>query len=455
MNTMVIINLLLFAGLIYVLISMSSKGFSLGQRVFTALFIGLFFGIVLQLFYQSAPEVISATLEWSNVIGTAYVSLLRLIVMPLILVSILAAVIKLTEMANLGKISISVIGLLLFTTMLAAITGIVISLLFGLSAEGLTQGTRELAREEVLINRQAGLSALSFPDLISSFLPQNIFYDLAGLRDTSVIAVVIFAILLGIAGLHMTRDDPEKGAVFRQFIDVAQSLVLKLVRLVIGFTPYGVLALITNVAASSALSDILDLLNFIVASYIAILIMFLIHGLLLFMFKVSPLDYFKKVLPVLAFAFTSRSSMATIPLNVETQINQLGNSPVVANFSASFGSTIGQNGCAGIYPAMLAVMIAPGMGVDPTSPGFIVMLVAIVTISSLGVAGVGGGATFAALLVLPAMGFPVVLVALLISIEPLIDMARTALNVSGAMTAGTITSRLLEPESASQGMEKV
>jgi len=165
---------------------------------------------------------------------------------------------------------------------------------------------------------------------------------------------------------------------------------------------------------------------------------------LLFLVKVNPIDYFKKVLPVLTFAFTSRSSMATIPLNVETQVKELGNSPVVANFSASFGSTIGQNGCAGIYPAMLAVMTAPSMGVDPTSLGFIVMLVAIVTVSSLGVAGVGGGATFAALMVLPALGFPVVLVALLISIEPLIDMARTALNVSGAMTAGTITSRLLD-----------
>jgi L-cystine uptake protein TcyP (sodium:dicarboxylate symporter family) len=450
---MVFINLLLFAALIYMLASMTGKGYSLSQRVFTALVSGAAFGILMQLFYQASPEQIPATLEWSNVVGRAYVSLLRMIVMPLVLVSILAAVIKLTDLANLGKISISVIGLLLFTTMIAAIVGIIISLVFGLSADGLTQGARELAREEVLLDRQAGLSGMSFPDLISSFLPQNIFSDLAGLRDTSVIAVVIFAIILGIAGLQMTKDDAEKGVAFRHFIDVSQALVLKLVRLVIAFTPYGVLALIVNVAASSSLRDILDLLSFILASYFAILVMFAIHGVLLFLFKVNPLNYFKKVLPVLTFAFTSRSSMATIPLNVETQINELGNSPVVANFSASFGSTIGQNGCAGIYPAMLAVMTAPSMGVDPTSPGFIVMLVAIVTISSLGVAGVGGGATFAALLVLPALGFPVVLVALLISIEPLIDMARTALNVSGAMTAGTITSRLLDSE-AQTNLEK-
>ena len=107
-------------------------------------------------------------------------------------------------------------------------------------------------------------------------------------------------------------------------------------------------------------------------------------------------------------------------------------------------ATIGQNGCAGIYPAMLAVMIAPSMGVDPLSLSFITGLVAIVAVSSFGVAGVGGGATFAAFIVLPAMGFPVTVAALLISIEPLIDMARTALNVNGAITSGVLTSRVLK-----------
>jgi len=121
----------------------------------------------------------------------------------------------------------------------------------------------------------------------------------------------------------------------------------------------------------------------------------------------------------------------------------------VANLAATFGATIGQNGCAGIYPAMLATMIAPTMGIDPMTPAFILKLVAIVAVSSFGIAGVGGGATFAALVVLPAMGFPVVLAALLISIEPLIDMARTALNVNGSMTAGMLTGRFLKPEVAS------
>jgi L-cystine uptake protein TcyP (sodium:dicarboxylate symporter family) len=118
-------------------------------------------------------------------------------------------------------------------------------------------------------------------------------------------------------------------------------------------------------------------------------------------------------------------------------------SPAVANFAASFGATIGQNACAGLYPAMLAVMIAPSVGIDPMSPSFIGSLILVATLGSFGIAGVGGGATFAALVVLSALNLPVALAGLLISVEPLIDMGRTAVNVSGSMAAGAVTSRLL------------
>lgn len=120
----------------------------------------------------------------------------------------------------------------------------------------------------------------------------------------------------------------------------------------------------------------------------------------------------------------------------------------IASIAASFGATIGQNGCAGIYPAMLAVMVAPSMGVE-VDLGFIAYLVLIIAIGSFGIAGVGGGATNAALVVFSVLGFPITVVALLISIEPLIDMARTALNVNGAITAGLVTKRFATPEPAS------
>ena len=444
MSYTVMINLAVFVGLLYGLMYLASRGFSLSQRVLTSLVLGALLGLVFQMVYDADPTAIRETLAWSNIVGSGYVSLLKMIIMPLILVSMIAAVVKMDEISTLGKIGGTVVAILIGTTIISAIVGIAVANVFGLSADGLTNGARELARAEVLQSRQGVVTDLSFPKIILSFIPQNIFSDLAGSRPTSIIAVVIFGILTGIAGLHVTRDEPEQGRKFREFMETAQSVVMKLVRLVINLTPYGVLSLMTKVTAGSSGSDILDLLSFIVASYVAIALMFVVHGLLLTGFGINTLIYFKKVWPVLTFAFTSRSSAATIPLNVETQIRDLKIHPTIANFSATFGATIGQNGCAGIYPAMLATMIAPTMGIDPLDPTFMVTLVGVVAISSFGIAGIGGGATFAALMVLPAMGLPVVLVALLISIEPLIDMARTALNVNGAMTAGSITNQVLQ-----------
>ncbi|WNZ57739.1 L-cystine transporter [Microbulbifer sp. ANSA003] len=437
--------LLLFIVFLYGLFRWQRGRDSLAPAVLAGLILGVIFGGTLQLSrgWGAAPAEV---IPWVEMIGDSYVNLLYLLVMPLVLTSILVAVVKVSHTQALGKISISVLGVLLGTTAVAALIGVAMAELFGLSAAGLVEGSREAARVEVLNERIGKVTDLSIPEIITSFVPRNIFLDLTGARSTSVIAVVIFAVLLGLAALAVRREFPEEGAAIERFVHVAQVWVMKLVRLVMAFTPYGVMALVTGLIAKSSMGDILNLLSFVLASFTAIGLMFLVHGLLLLINGINPLHYFTKVWPVLVFAFSSRSSAATIPLNVETQVDQLRTSPAIANFSASFGATIGQNGCAGIYPAMLAVMVAVPMGINVWDPVWIATLVAVVMISSFGIAGVGGGATFAALVVLPAMGLPVTIAALLISVEPLIDMARTALNVNGAMTAGTLTQRWLGDE---------
>lgn len=230
---------------------------------------------------------------------------------------------------------------------------------------------------------------------------------------------------------------------FSKIINALYAVVMRIVTLILRLTPYGVLALMTNTIAKTNVDGLLNLSTFVIASYVAIAAMFIIHGLLVSLVGLNPITFFKKALPTLTFAFTSRTSAGSIPLNIEAQTQKLGISDGVANFSASFGASIGQNGCAGIYPAMLAVMIAPSVGINPLDPAFLFQLVVIVAISSFGVAGVGGGATFAALIVLSSMNLPVGLAGLLISIEPLIDMGRTALNVSGSMTAGAVSAKVL------------
>ncbi|HWL57045.1 MAG TPA: L-cystine transporter [Paracoccus sp. (in: a-proteobacteria)] len=440
----VVFNLIIFVALLVGIHQLKGRDISLSVRVLIALLVGTVFGVLLQLVYGGGSASITETINWIGIVGSGYVQLLQMIVMPLVFVAILSAVSKLHDASALGKIAGLTLGTLLLTTAIAAAVGIVMALGFGLTASGLVQGAAETARLSTLETSYAPRVAdLTVPQLILSFIPKNPFADLTGANPTSIISVVVFAAFLGVAAIRLVRRDPEKGQRLIAFIDLMQGWITQLVRLIMALTPYGVMALMTKMAATSNAADILNLGKFVIASYLGLAIMFGVHALLLTLTGVNPLTFFRKVLPALSFAFSSRSSAATIPLNVEIQTRRLGVPQTIASFAASFGATIGQNGCAGLYPAMLAVMVAPTVGVNPLDPAWIATLIAIVTLSSAGVAGVGGGATMAALIVLPAMGLPVTLVALLISVEPLIDMGRTALNVNGSMTAGTITSQLL------------
>ncbi|MCG3728504.1 L-cystine transporter [Vibrio cincinnatiensis] len=454
MSVTAIAMLAVFAGILLFLFSQQKKAYSLSRVVLLGLVLGSVFGLALQLTFGENSPVISQVLSWIAIVGSGYVGLLKMVIMPLVLVSMISAVVKLENSGSLGKISGLTISILLITTAIAALIGILVTQAFGLSAAGLTEGSREVAHMTQLESRAATVADLTIPQMLLSFIPTNPFADLTGARSSSIIAVVIFGVLMGIAARKVMIEKEQFEAPIRQFVDALQSIVMRLVKMIIALTPYGIAALMAKVVATSSASDILNLLGFIVASYIAIGLMFVVHGILVSFVGVNPKTYFQKIWPVLTFAFTSRSSAATIPLNVEAQITKLNVPPAIANLSASFGATIGQNGCAGIYPAMLAVMVAPTMGINPLDIHFVLSLIAMITISSFGIAGIGGGATFAALIVLPAMGLPVTIAALLISIEPLIDMARTALNVSGSMTAGTITSRLMkqihEPEAEQQ-----
>ena len=324
--------------------------------------------------------------------------------------------------------------------MFAAMVGIFMASVTGLDATDFNLGEREAARAEILESRQDSVADLSIPQLLTSMVSTNIFRDLSQSRSISIIAVVIFGLLFGIASLLVSQEDANHRDRILGFIETSQAVVMRLVKMVMSLTPYGVLALMTRVMSTSDFEAILTLINFVLASYIAIANMFVIHSLIILLLGVDIRSNIRNNKTLLTFAFVTRSSAATIPLTIRAQIEELKIPAPIANIAASFGATIGQNGCAGVYPAMLAIMVAPSVGVE-VDFSFIAYLVLVIAIGSFGIAGVGGGATNAALVVLPLMGLPVTVAALLITIEPMIDMARTALNVNGAIATGMITSR--------------
>lgn len=440
----IIVNVAVLVALIGLLIRMQQKHYSFTKRVFTGLGLGIVLGAALQAIYGTGSEVMTQTNAWYDIVGRGYIQLLMMIVIPLVMVSIIQSIINLEKSSDLGKMSGWIIGLLVSTAMVAALVGIGSATVFNLDASEIEVGQEEQERGSMLETQLGDVEDMTTPEQILSFIPSNIFQDMTQDRPTSVIAIVIFSMVVGIAVLGLRRKKPDEAALFTKGVNAVFAVVMRIVTLILRLTPFGIMALMATTVATTDIAGILELGKFVIASYAALIVMFIIHLVLVGVFGLNPMIYLKKVLPVLTFAFTSRSSAGTIPLNIQAQKNSLGVDQGIANMSASFGATIGQNGCAGIYPAMLAVMIAPSVGINPLTPEFIIQLVLIVGISSFGVAGVGGGATFAALIVLSSMGLPVALAGLLISIEALIDMGRTALNVNDAMLTGTLTARIMK-----------
>lgn len=442
MNTfLTLINIIVLVIFIVILHMMAHKHISFAKRVFTALGIGIVFGVLLHLAYGTHSNVITSTSDWFNIVGQGYVALLQMIVMPLIFISIVAAFTKIQIGEKFAKIGSLIFIFLIGTVTIAAIVGVVYALVFGLDASTINLGNAEQARGSEIAKQAKDLTAHTLPQQILELLPKNPFLDFTGQRATSTIAVVIFASFIGFAYLRVARKQPDHGELLKRAIDAIYSLVMAIVTFVLRLTPYGVLAIMANTLSTSDFGAIWTLGKFLIASYAALITMYIIHLIILSLLGISPIRYIKKTLEVLIFAFTSRSSAGALPLNVQTQTRRLGVPEGIANFAATFGLSIGQNGCAGIYPAMLAIMVAPVANVE-IDLQFIVTLIAVVIISSFGVAGVGGGATFASILVLSTLNLPVALAGVLISVEPLIDMGRTALNVNDSMLAGTGTAKL-------------
>lgn len=440
----VIITLLIFVALCLVLNQMSRKHIKYSNRVFTGLGLGIVFGLLIQFILGAESDVTAEIMDWIDIVGKGYINFLQMLVIPLVMVSMIRAFTKLDHnQSNLGKIGTGVIGTLLITVAIAAFIAIATGVLFNLDGAEFARGAAENARIDQLVERNSEIADLTIPETIRSFIPVNVFADMAGSRSTSTIAVVIFSVFVGAAYLGVRRHHPEEAEIFEKIINSLHTIVSRLVTLVLRIAPYGIFALMTKALATSSISTIQTMATFIVACYVALIVMFIIHMIILALFGINPIQYLKKAANVLLFAFTSRSSAGSLPLNIQTQTEALGVDTPTANFSATFGLSIGQNGCVGIYPVMLAVIAAPAAGMSFSDPSSWITIIAAATITSIGVSGAGGGATFGSLILFGMLGLPIEVIGLMVSIEPIVDMGRTALNVNDSIIAGTVTSKAM------------
>ena len=443
MSLYVLINIIILLILIAVLYIMQKKHIDFTFRVLGALIMGLALGFLLRNLYANNNEVISGTIVWYNIVGNGYVRLLQMLVMPLIFVSITMALINIKGESNLKKMTFSIIAVLMITTAISALVGILVSKCFGLDASKLQSLVGDISQG--VSNYEGRLESFTskpVPQQLLEIIPTNPFSALAGFGGSPTLSVVFFSALIGVSALGLKKKKPDIFDFFLKIMQTLHDIIMKIVAFVMKLTPYGVLALMTKFMAQSDLKAFAQLGQFLIASYIAIMIMLLVHAVILIIFGYNPIKFYSKAFSTLAFAFTSRTSAGTLPLTVSTLKDSMGISEGVSNLSASLSVTIGQNGCAGIYPAMVVAMIAPTLGINVLEPAFLIKVIIIIAIGSFGIAGVGGGATNAALITLSALNFPVGLVAVLLGIEPIIDMGRTMLNVNDGMITAAVTGKV-------------
>jgi len=364
-------------------------------------------------------------LNWINFItpfGDAFLQLLRLIVIPLTFSTIVASFARLGDIHLVQKIGSKTLMWFVITAIIAAIVGILIGKIFN-PGIGLHLSLAAHDYHPRVIPSISGI----FLDM----LPGNLIGQIA---DGKVIPVIIFAVFFGLA-LTSLED---KGEVVRTFFDEFSHVMFKITRKIIRLSPYGIFALLVAVGHQYGIEALLPLGKFILAIYVACFIQIVIYGILITTAaKRNPITFFKQFWPAMITAFTTSSSLGTLPVTVETLVDRVGVSETVAGFVAPLGATMKMDGCGAIYPAIVCILTAQVFGIDLSMQQYI-LIVITAAIATIGTAGVPGTASIMATVVLTSVGLPLQGLALVIGIDKIVDMMRTMTNVTGAGVCATI-----------------
>ena len=398
----------------------SKKKLSLPAKIF----IGMLAGILVGLLFLKNPEF---TTDYLKPIGTIYINLLKFLVVPVVLFSITDGVISLKDLKRVGSVGLKTFLYYMCTTALAVVIGLVIVNLFKGFFPALPStdlGALEYTAKE----------SPSVMQVIVNIFPDNLVKPMV---NADMLPVIVIAIFFG-AGILASG---EKGAKIGEWINCMNDVVMKIMMMIIEFTPYGVFCLMANVVAVNGPSIVGTLAIVIGVAYIGYIIhVVVVYGLSVrFLSGMSPIAFFKGIAPAMICAFTTTSSNATLPLNIEC-CNEMGAEPEISSFVLPLGATINMDGTA-IYQAVCAVFIACCYGVDLTLSQM-AMIVLTATLASVGTAGVSGAGMIMLAMVLASVGLPVEGIAIIAGVDKLFDMGRTTLNITGDATCALWVSKM-------------
>ena len=389
--------------LIGILVFLSKRKVDFGLRTIIALVFGLVLGII----FEGHTNFIKP-------IGTVYANLISAFVVPLLLFSVISSVTNL--------------GLLVFTTFIASTITIVISLLLKVGiGTSITLPSDYVAKEVPEISQ-----------VVIDLFPKNFFSQAS---SNAIVPVIIFSLFIGIAVVSLSTKDPQGVKPFKDFIDSASKIINTVISYIIEFTPYAVLALVANAVSNNGPDKLVPLLFVLIVAYLLCFIQtFGVNSILIgALAKLNPIKFFKHIWPAQVIAFTTQSSIGTIPAT-DKCLRKAGVSESISSFVVPLGANVGMPGCAGIWPTLIAVFAINGLNIE-YSIGQYFFLILITTLVSIGTVGVPGTSTITATAVFAAAGLPIEIIVILAPISSIVDMARTATNVSAAAASALIIAK--------------
>ncbi len=359
-----------------------------------------------------------------DVVGRIFVASLKLLVVPLVLVSLICGSSSLGDSARMGPIAMKTVGLYLLTTAVAVTFALFFAVIVG-------------PGNDVNLTTEASFSVSGPPslaDVLVDIVPSN---PIRAMADGKMLQIIVFALLFGYAISHAGEPGRRIASFFRDM----EAVVMRMVAVLMELAPYGVFALLAGLFVDMGISAIADL----AAYFFTVLMVLLFHGLVVYgvflrgLAGLSPRILVRKMRPVWAFAFSTASSGATLPVTLRTVEKRMGVHNSVAGFTVPLGATINMDGTA-IMQGVATVFIAQVYGIDLSAGAFLTVILTA-TLASIGTAAVPGVGLITLALVLEQAGLPVEGIALIIGVDRLLDMVRTAVNVTGDATVSVIVGK--------------
>ena len=403
----------------------TKKKIGLSTQIFIALLIGALFGVVIHYWIPSSYIKDTVIVEGVlYVVGQGFIRLMQMLVVPLVFCSLICGSMAIGDTKTLGKVGVKTIGFYLVTTALAVCVALGSALLInpgrGLDMDAVQKGTVSSTTE-----------ATSLVDTLLNIIPKNPVQSMA---NGDMLPIIVFALFVGIMLAKLGTRGSVVANFFSQFNDVMMEMTMAIMKI----APIGVFCLIARTFATVGFSAFAPMLKYMGNVTLALAIQCLVvYQILLFVFtRLNPFKFIKKFLPVMGFAFSTATSNATIPMSIDTLSKKMGVSKQISSFTIPLGATINMDGTS-IMQGVAVVFIAQAYGI-PLTMGNLATVVVTATLASIGTAGVPSVGLVTLAMVLNSVGLPTEGIALIMGIDRILDMIRTAVDITGDAVCTTI-----------------